>query len=195
MIDGNKPCFEYFITGRKAGPNVTNNQTDRHFVVTTAVDMFQRRWLTFLQAVDRSSMSSLTDVVLDVGEMGPVDTPLVDVRTDTAVTLRHYSGASRERAGPLLVVLLRHFAWLPWRDHISELQRDGVRYESSRIVIIFKRLHRVRWGVNGHCTVLKFCYDALHFHMRSLKINIFKVLFWEGGREGSQKRVLCVRFW
>ena len=110
MIDGNKPCFEYFITGRKAGPNVTNNQTDRHFVVTTAVDMFQRRWLTFLQAVDRSSMSSLTDVVLDVGEMGPVDTPLVDVRTDTAVTLRHYSGASRERAGPLLVVLLRHFA-------------------------------------------------------------------------------------
>ena len=39
-------------------------------------------------------------------------------------------------------------------------------------------------------------YDALHFHTGSLKINIiniFKVLFREGGR-GSQKRVLCVRF-
>ena len=36
-------------------------------------------------------------------------------------------------------------------------------------------------------------YDALHFHMGVAKINIFIVLFWEGGR-GSQKRVLCVRF-
>ena len=36
-------------------------------------------------------------------------------------------------------------------------------------------------------------YDALHFHTGVTKINIFKVLFWEGGR-GSQKRVLCVRF-
>ena len=31
-------------------------------------------------------------------------------------------------------------------------------------------------------------YDALHFHMRSLKGNIFKVLFREG--EGHTKRVL-----
>ena len=30
--------------------------------------------------------------------------------------------------------------------------------------------------------------DALHLHTGSLKINILKVLFWEGGR-GSQKRV------
>ena len=32
-------------------------------------------------------------------------------------------------------------------------------------------------------------YEALHFHMGLLKINIFKVLFWEGGR-GAQKRLL-----
>ena len=25
-------------------------------------------------------------------------------------------------------------------------------------------------------------YDAFHFHTGSLKINTFKVLFWEGGR-------------
>ena len=36
-------------------------------------------------------------------------------------------------------------------------------------------------------------YDALLMHTESLKINIFKVLFWEGWR-GSQKRVLCLRF-
>ena len=55
---------------------------------------------------------------------------------------------------------------------------------SSKIVIIFKRVHRVRWGewVNGRCTLFKNVdYDALHMHTGSLKINIFKVLFWEGG--------------
>ena len=36
-------------------------------------------------------------------------------------------------------------------------------------------------------------YDALHFHTGSLKINIFKVIFWEGGR-GSQKSTLCMLF-
>ena len=34
-------------------------------------------------------------------------------------------------------------------------------------------------------------YDALHFHTGLLKINIFKVLFWEGGR-GSQKKSTSV---
>ena len=32
-------------------------------------------------------------------------------------------------------------------------------------------------------------YDALHFHTGSLKINIFKVLFWEGGV--TKKSTLC----
>ena len=30
------------------------------------------------------------------------------------------------------------------------------------------------------CFLKKVDYDALHFHMKSLKINIFKVLFWHG---------------
>ena len=47
--------------------------------------------------------------------------------------------------------------------------------------------------VNGHFAFLNVDYGALHMHTGSLKINIFKVLFWEGGR-GLQKRVLCVRF-
>ena len=48
-------------------------------------------------------------------------------------------------------------------------------------------------GVNGRIALLKNVdYDALHFHTGSLKINIFKILFWEGGR-GSQKKY-SVRF-
>ena len=37
-------------------------------------------------------------------------------------------------------------------------------------------------GVNSRRTLFKNVdYDALHFHTGSLKINIFKVLFWDGG--------------
>ena len=42
-------------------------------------------------------------------------------------------------------------------------------------------------GINGRCMLFKNVdYDALHMHTGSLKINIFKELFWEGGK-GSQK--------
>ena len=42
-------------------------------------------------------------------------------------------------------------------------------------------------GVNGHRTLFKMIYDALHFHTGSLKIKNFKVLSWKGGK-GSQKK-------
>lgn len=67
--------------------------------------VLQREWQQFLKVVDRSFTASITETVLHVGDDGPIDTPLVDIRSDTPVTLRHYSGA-----GPLLVVLMRHFA-------------------------------------------------------------------------------------
>ena len=38
-------------------------------------------------------------------------------------------------------------------------------------------------GDNGNRTLfLNVDYDALHFYTGTLKINIIKVLFWEGGR-------------
>ena len=43
---------------------------------------------------------------------------------------------------------------------------------SSRIVIIFTSVHRVRCGEGVSCD---YDYDALHFHTGSLKINIFQV--------------------
>ena len=65
---------------------------------------------------------------------------------------------------------------------------------------MFTKVHRVltlkgEGGVNGGYTLKKMfnMNDALHFHTGSLKINIFKVIFWEGGRSGgSHKRLLCL---
>ena len=49
-------------------------------------------------------------------------------------------------------------------------------------------------GVNGRCMLVKNVdYDALHFHAGSLKINIFKVLFLEGGR-GHKKEYSMYAF-
>ena len=48
--------------------------------------------------------------------------------------------------------------------------------------------------VNGCCTLFKNVdYDALHMHAGSLKINIFKVLFWKGGR-GHKKEFSVYAF-
>ena len=66
---------------------------------------------------------------------------------------------------------------------------------SSKIVIIFTGVHRVRWGkgVNDHYTLLKNAYNhPLHLHIGSLKIIILKYSF---GREGCQKEsrpTLCM---
>ena len=65
----------------------------------------QRDWQGFLEVVDQSLTASGTDPELHIGEEAPIDASLVDVRTGAPVTLRHYCGA-----GPLLVVLMRHFA-------------------------------------------------------------------------------------
>ena len=48
-------------------------------------------------------------------------------------------------------------------------------------------------GVKG-CRTLFFNvdYDALHFRAGVAKINILKVLFWEGGREGCHKKEYSV---
>ncbi len=60
-------------------------------------------------------------------------------------------------------------------------------------------MHRVRWGtnllegdgVNGHHTLFKMLImmHCIFIPVGSFKINIFEVLFWEGGKEGV--RTLC----
>ena len=60
-------------------------------------------------------------------------------------------------------------------DNIFHMDnRDENAKGSSKIVIIFKRVHRVRWGegVNGRCTLfINVDYDTLHMHTVLLKIN------------------------
>ena len=65
---------------------------------------------------------------------------------------------------------------------------------SSLIVIIFKIPHGVCWGGGGQWSpyaYIMFDYDALHFHMGSVKSTQSTLLV---GREGVTKRVLCVCF-
>ena len=62
---------------------------------------------------------------------------------------------------------------------------------SYSIVIIFTSVHRVPWEGGGQWlpyACFNVDYDALHFLMVLLKINIFKLLFWQGGREGVTKK-------
>ena len=69
--------------------------------------------------------------------------------------------------------------------HTNRLLHKG----SSIIVIIFIRVHRVRWGEEQMGAFLNVDYDALHFHTGSLKSTFSKYSF--GREEGSyKKRVL-----
>ena len=73
----------------------------------------------------------------------------------------------------------------------SQVMRLSWMEKKYRIVIIFTRVH---WGEGGQWlpyAYLNVDYDAMYFHTRLLKINIFKVLFWEGV---TKKRVLYVHF-
>ena len=64
--------------------------------------------------------------------------------------------------------------------------------ESSKIVLIFTSVHRVCWG-RGSMVAARFKKMLIMMDCiciwGSLKINIFKELFWEGG--GHKKSTLC----
>ena len=67
---------------------------------------------------------------------------------------------------------------------------------SSLIVIIFKIPHGVCWGGGGQWSpyaYIMFDYDALHFHMGTVKSTFSKYSF---GREGGghKKSALCTLF-
>ena len=99
------------------------------------------------------------------------------------------------------LVLIRLFAVLLLSTSIFYFGGNSGK-GSSRIVIIFKRVHRVRWeggkpylrggGQWPPYAFKNVDYDALHFYTGSVKSTFSKYYF---GREGGvTKRVLCVRF-
>ena len=82
-----------------------------------------------------------------------------------------------------------------WNDgcHVRDLQTCCHILRGRPELSSFSHSTLGRGGQWPPFAFLNVDYDTLHFHTGSLKITIFKVLFWEEGR-GSQKRVLCVRF-
>ncbi|GFO25969.1 selenoprotein l [Plakobranchus ocellatus] len=64
----------------------------------------EQAWDDFLQEVDSQLVVSDTKPLVE-GEPGPNDTSVVDARTGQTTTLEEFLGS-----GPLVLVLLRHFA-------------------------------------------------------------------------------------
>ncbi|KAL5008376.1 hypothetical protein ScPMuIL_013957 [Solemya velum] len=72
--------------------------------IVTELDDTEKEWDTFLQNIDEI-IDDTGEGVVSLGEEGPVNEPLVDVRSEKNVTLRDYLGSSN-----VLLILLRHFA-------------------------------------------------------------------------------------
>ena len=66
------------------------------------------------------------------------------------------------------------------RPELSSFSREYTEYAGGRGSMVVVRFFKML--IMMHCIFIR----------GSLKINIFRVLFWEGGR--GHKRVRCVRF-
>ena len=73
-------------------------------------------------------------------------------------------------------------------NYISEQSEDVYHKWSSRIVIIFTRVHSMLGGGGGQWPPYAF------FNVESLKVNIFKVLFLGGWGSGHKNSTLCTLF-
>ena len=97
-----------------------------------------------------------------------MSTTLMDADADTPVTLADcfHNPTSCQF---LVVVLLRHLAWLPWRDHVSELQSCQVMINCD--LEIFANLYS-----NLYCSKCKYVDVWLFFYVKSLQ-TIYSTLF------------------
>lgn len=108
----------------------------RHQHVQEHFDELQEledEWNKSLEIFDYRQGGSTVDEA-KVGSTGPLDVTVVDARTEEAVTLSSYLDGTNS----ILLVLLRHFAWDPWRDHISALQEqvDVIKSLNCKIVVV-----------------------------------------------------------
>ncbi len=84
---------------------------------------FQREWNSFLKEVDRKSERTTTEQLgrLEEGDSLPEDLSLRSIETDSDISLKQLLGQKS-----IVLVLLRHLSWLPWRDHVKLLQTHQV---------------------------------------------------------------------
>lgn len=92
---------------------------------------WQGEWDGILQRIDQSLKEDDTGV--ELGDTGPVNVTLTDARTGQETSLMEYLGHQS-----LVLVLLRHFAWLPWRQHIEQVEKSEVWCKTYGCSIISK---------------------------------------------------------
>lgn len=94
----------------------------------------EEEWNLFLQEVDSkinpSSKVSKEEQVV-VGSKGPCELKLIEVSTE-----RHCSVQDLLTSTATILILLRHFAWLPWRDHVTQVQQRIVEFEAQNAQVI-----------------------------------------------------------
>ena len=68
----------------------------------------------------------------------------MSLRVYRSVTLGQYLDQGQK----LLLVLIRHFGWLPWRDHVAELEASQVSLQSNGTTYSqFTRLKKLYFGL------------------------------------------------
>lgn len=92
-------------------------------------------WQSFLNNLDKELTGNQATAALQIGDRGPVDVPLIDVRSKASTSLQQYLSKGAEQ---LVVVLLRHFAWLPWRDHVKDILKHKDAFDSvaSQVLVV-----------------------------------------------------------
>ena len=113
-------------------------------VYTLVVSVLQNDWDTFLKEIDTHLIDGVSQSQLSVGDKFSLSSELIDVDTEKTVTVEQ--GLMSEQA-TTVIVLLRHFAWLPWRDHLTDIQNrqvnKGETFEVSffNVIAVFGGLH------------------------------------------------------
>lgn len=96
-----------------------------------------------------------------------------------SVTLGQYL----EQGQKLLLVLIRHYGWLPWRDHVAQLQASQVRDTHTHLFFPTCNNDNPKWVSSLY---LRSCGVCLQSSLDAQSVRVLVVSF--GSLEGS-------RFW
>ncbi len=91
-------------------------------IVTKCPFCFQNDWNTFLTEIDEKNSLELQNEILCVEDYLPKDLEFYCVQKNATLKLGDYFGSKS-----ILIILLRHLSWLPWRDHVAQLKEQKVK--------------------------------------------------------------------
>jgi len=91
-------------------------------------------WDNFLKKVDKALLNNKSLKVLKQSDQVPDDITVVNARSGEACLLSSLCGEGKF----VHFVLLRHFAWLPWRDHVASIEKElhSFTQAASKVIVI-----------------------------------------------------------